>query len=199
MSNLSKKVLLINKNYQAIRTITIKRAIKLLWSENAVIVQPPNGESNSWQEFTWQDWSVIKPKDDEDSLKTPSQVFKIPEIIKLENYSKTPSQTVRLTRRAIFKRDDYQCQFCGEKPSSDEISIDHLIARSRGGENSWTNMVLACFRCNRKKADKTPEECGMKLIKKPIKPAFDVLNGEKIRCDSWKNFISDVYWNTELR
>jgi 5-methylcytosine-specific restriction endonuclease McrA len=197
-NNLSKRVLVINKNYQAIRTTTVKRALKMLWNSTAVIVRPPSNENKNWEELTWEDWSKLKPNDSEELLQSSTKAFKIPEIIKLENYSKLPSQVVKLTRRAIYKRDELKCQYCGEKPKLDELSIDHLIPVSRSGKNTWENLVLACFRCNRRKANKLPEECGMKLIKKPTKPTFDILNGEKIRYDSWKNFVSDMYWNCDI-
>ena len=74
-----------------------------------------------------------------------------------------PAAAVTFSRRNIFKRDRYVCQYCGSQPGSEELTIDHVVPRSQGGVSSWTNCVLACMTCNKRKADRTPEQAGMML------------------------------------
>jgi 5-methylcytosine-specific restriction endonuclease McrA len=76
---------------------------------------------------------------------------------------------MRVNRQKVFKRDEYQCVYCG---SQKELTIDHVQPRSRGGRNTWTNLVTCCSKCNHKKGNKTPEEANMKLRRKPYEPTF---------------------------
>lgn len=98
--------------------------------------------------------------------RSPSLELRIPSVVSLRSYVK-PSK-VQLNKRNIFLRDNNRCQYCGISES--EMSIDHIIPRSRGGDNTWHNLVVACHTCNRLKADRTPEECGMVLEKIPVPP-----------------------------
>jgi len=91
-----------------------------------------------------------------------------PSVIRLARYIKVPFKKIELSRRNILKRDGFRCQYCGTK--SHELTIDHIIPKSRGGSDSWDNLVSACKRCNNKKADKTPEESELHLIKRPRRP-----------------------------
>ncbi len=91
-----------------------------------------------------------------------------PSVIRLARYIKIPFKKIELSRRNILKRDGYRCQYCGVK--SHELTIDHIIPKSRGGNDSWDNLVSACKECNNKKADRTPEEAGISLFKKPRRP-----------------------------
>lgn len=93
----------------------------------------------------------------------------------------------------------HNCQYCGVQPGTEELSIDHVIPRAQGGKTTWDNVVIACVECNRKKADKTPEQAKMKLRKKPGPPAYDILRGSRIRVDSWCHFLGDSYWGCELK
>ena len=113
-------------------------------------------------------------------------------VIRLVNYIKLPLKRImanKPSRNLIHKRDDYKCQYCGSYSS---LTIDHVIPRSRGGENTWDNMVSACISCNTRKGDKTPEEWGTNLHKKPKAPfnkMFLTLN----KCDipEWKEYMYD--------
>lgn len=189
-----KKILVINRNYQPVTTITLRRAIKMLCKEDAVIVLPPGDDTKVWQELTWEDWSSLKPAEGESVIKSARAVFKIPEIIRLAHYGNLPSRKVKLSRRAIYVRDKYTCQYCGDRPNVDELSIDHVNPRKLGGKTEWDNVVVACIYCNRKKADKTLKEAGMKLLTKPVMPPYDILRGQNIRVDSWQHFLGDCYW-----
>ncbi|MDB9929813.1 HNH endonuclease [Cyclobacteriaceae bacterium] len=102
-------------------------------------------------------------------LRSISQSYPYPSVIKLNRYVNLPYRSVILNRHNIFKRDQNKCQYC-EK--TQDLTLDHLIPRSRGGKSVWTNLVTACLSCNAKKGDKLISETDLILHKKPIKPSF---------------------------
>jgi hypothetical protein len=198
-----RRILVINRNYQPITTITLKSAIGKLFNERAVIVLPPGADSETWQELTWGDWSDLKPKEGETVLQAAKRVFKIPEIIKTLNFADLPNRRVKLSRRAIYKRDEYTCQYCGKKAPSqmpiEDLTIDHVLPKSQGGKTTWGNVALACLDCNRKKDNKTPDQAKMPLLRRPKMPDYDILQGRVIRVDSWQHFLGDCYWLVPLK
>jgi 5-methylcytosine-specific restriction endonuclease McrA len=106
---------------------------------------------------------------------------------------------VAFSRRNVFKRDHYTCQYCNVQPGTEELSIDHVIPRSHGGTSTWENCVLACVACNKRKADRTPQQAGMKLRRPPVHPTWKPLYAaHRVRIASWAKFISEAYWNVEL-
>jgi 5-methylcytosine-specific restriction endonuclease McrA len=111
-----------------------------------------------------------------------------------------PNPAAVFSRRNLFRRDHNQCQYCGLRPGTAELSIDHVFPRSRGGKSSWENCVLACMDCNRRKRDRTPEEAGMRMLKRPEKPRWSpVLEVPVGRVrQSWERFVSEAYWNVKL-
>lgn len=195
-----RKCLVLNKNWRAIGTVSLEDAITKVFSTyndgtpKAHIIEP-----ESYQTFTWADWAKIQPDVNEEKISTVNMAFRIPEIIVLSKYEKMPKPKVHFSRRTLYKRDKMQCQYCGCKPGSEELTIEHVVPRSKGGLTTWENCVLACVPCNRKKADKTPAQAGMKLLREPKKPdmnlyRFDVYKPVK----SWQAFLGEAYWNVEL-
>jgi len=199
----NRRLLVINRNYQPIGTMTLKNAVNKLFKEVAVIVLPPGNGSDVWQELTWDMWADLKPRDGETVLGAAQRVFRIPEIIKIKDFADVPQRKVKLSRRAIYKRDDYTCQYCGRQApkdiAPDELSIDHVLPRAQGGTTEWDNVVLACLACNRKKDNRTPEQAHMALLREPVMPHYDILQGRMIRVDSWAHFLGDCYWEVPLR
>jgi len=108
---------------------------------------------------------------------------------------------VKLNRRNIYARDASRCQYCGRAFSTRELTLDHVIPRVQGGENSWTNLVCACVRCNARKGGRTPSQAGMKLVRTPRQPkrnpAITIRLGSP-RYQSWKAFLDEAYWTVEL-
>jgi 5-methylcytosine-specific restriction endonuclease McrA len=91
------------------------------------------------------------------------------------------------------------CQYCGCRPRSEELTIDHVVPRSQGGKSTWENCVLACVKCNHSKADRTPERAGMKLRTPAKHPSWNpIYSQHATRFKSWAKFISDAYWDVEL-
>jgi len=118
-----------------------------------------------------------------------SNYYPFPSVIRLSNYIKVPYKKIELSRKNVLRRDEYCCQYCGKKET--DLTIDHIIPKSRGGVDSWENLVAACKKCNNKKGNRTPEEANMKLIKIPRRPnhiLFIRQNVSKIE-DKWKPFL----------
>ena len=93
----------------------------------------------------------------------------MPSVIRLSRYIAVPYKGVNLTRQNIFKRDNFECQYCGTRK---DLTIDHVVPSSKGGPHSWLNLVTACKRCNARKGDFTPEEAFMQLRHRPYKPSY---------------------------
>ena len=195
MSNaLQRPTLVLNRNWQPINVATVARALIMLWNESARVVDPAD-----YQLYDWNDWSKLPPVRDEPFVQAVQMRLRAPEVITLREFDQLPTSTVTFSRRNVFKRDRFTCQYCGEQPGSNDLTIDHVVPRCHGGESTWTNCVLACWQCNSRKADRTPEQAKMRLRSKPKRPVWRPLYSEHaVRMDSWSKFISDAYWSTEL-
>ena len=193
-------VLVLNKLWTAIHVITLKRAVSMLFTGKAVIINP----SEAFATYTWEDWAKLRLKDGEDSIHSVRQQFKIPEVILLTDYDKMPRHQVQFSRRMIHKRDNQTCQYCGIQPGSENLTIDHIVPRSQNGLSTWTNTVSCCVSCNQKKNNLTLAQAHMKLLRQPKKPEFVSFKVEKrFVCKSWKSFvdkmIDSAYWDIELQ
>lgn len=194
MKMLNRPVLVLNRNWQPVNVATVARALVMLWNESARVVDPAD-----YQTYTWEDWSTLRPRGEERFIQAVRFRLRVPEVITLASYDRLPSAAVAFSRRNIFKRDRYTCQYCGRQPGSEELTIDHVAPRSQGGKSSWENCVLACLPCNGRKADRTPQEAGMRLRKQPIQPTWNPLYAaHEARIESWSKFVSEAYWNVEL-
>jgi 5-methylcytosine-specific restriction endonuclease McrA len=166
----------------------------MVWNETARVVDPED-----YQLYGWLDWSKLAPRDGELFVATVRSRIRVPEVVALIRYSGMPTSAVTFSRRNIYKRDRYTCQYCGMQPGSEELTIDHVMPRSQGGMSTWENCVLACVSCNKRKADRTPEQAKMPLKKHPCRPDWKPLYAtQHTRIDSWSKFISEAYWNVEL-
>ena len=132
---------------------------------------------------------AIAVEEYDEEISSPSVTFKLPSVIVLKTVVKFISRGVKPSRKNIFWRDKSQCQYCGVLEAAKDMTIDHVIPRSRGGGNTWSNLVTCCKKCNQKKGNNTPEEANMNLLKEPKKPKNSVLRQ-----------ISDVQpiWNIYL-
>ncbi len=191
MSVLNRHTLVLNKLWQAINVRTVARALCMVWAENARIVDVDN-----YAQYTWSDWLTQEPG--EEFIQCIGTRIKIPEVITLVNYSKVPTRNIAFSRRNIFTRDKHTCQYCGKQPGSKELTIDHVLPKSRSGKSTWTNCVLSCVECNFRKADRTPEEAKMRLRKEPKQPIWNPGFHVKRPIPSWEKFLSEMYWSVEL-
>ena len=173
---LESSVLVLNKFFAAVHIVNAKRAFTMLCKESAEVVSIDDGQYNSYDFTSWVDVSAFKAEcelpDEEryESIKTFSLEIRIPKIIRLVVYDKLPKATIKFNRKNIFARDKNRCQYCGKKVPTSELSLDHVIPRTQGGTSNWKNIVCACTNCNKHKGGRRPEEAGMKLICKPVKP-----------------------------
>ena len=120
-----------------------------------------------------------------------SQDYPFPAVIVLKNYVRSRFMSYNCNRRNVVWRDKNICQYCGNKLTFSELTMDHVIPKSRGGEKSWNNIVASCKKCNSKKGDRTPEEARMPLIKKPFVPRWSIqilLRGFCVP-EEWEDFI----------
>ena len=124
-------------------------------------------------------------------INSPSKSFELPAVIVLKNIVKFRFTTIACNRINIVWRDNNQCQYCGNYFSTDKLTMDHVIPKSRSGKNTWENLVAACKKCNQKKGSRTPQESGMIPLKKPIRPKANILRTVKKNqiSDLWKNYL----------
>ena len=204
---LESSVLVLNKFFAAVHIVNAKKAFAMLCKESAEVVSIDDGQYNSYDFTSWVDVSVFKaecelPNEDRyESIKTFSLEVRVPKIIRLVVYDKLPKATVKFNRKNIFARDKNRCQYCGKKVPTSELSLDHVIPRTQGGTSNWKNIVCACTNCNKHKGGRRPEEAGMKLICKPVKPNHCPLIQLKLgsnKYNSWKQFLNNAYWSVPL-
>lgn len=162
---------------------------------------------NALLKITPYDVNYFEVEANESFMRSAHNIYRVPEVILLSKHDKTYAHRLNFSRRHVYRRDNYQCQYCGCKPGSSELTIDHVIPRAKGGETTWENCVLACVSCNGKKADRTLEQCGMVIQgwrplakrRKPVKPKFGLFKSDKITAlKSWSNWISQAYWSVTL-
>lgn len=195
----NRKVLVLNKSWQPVQVVTLEKALNKVFATyadgtpKAKIIDPVHDFSM----FTWEDWSRLKPAEDELKIHTVNAVFRVPEIIQYTRYNKVPTHKIHYNRRTIYRRDGYKCQYCGQSKSTSELSLDHVTPRCQGGLTTWENIVVACTECNSRKAGRTPDEAGMKLLRKPFRPKFNFLV-EDVRIKSWEMWLGEAYWLTTL-
>jgi 5-methylcytosine-specific restriction endonuclease McrA len=204
-SPLSSSVLLLNRLYMAIRVVSARRALTLLYQEAAEVVAVDDGQYLAYDFNDWVEVSQAKARFEpelHDWIRTIRFQIAVPKIIRLFGYDRIPSAVVKLNRRNLFARDQNHCQYCGKKFPSSELSLDHVIPRSQGGTNTWENIVCACVRCNVRKGGRTPEQAHMKLISPARKPRRSPILSIKLsesKYASWKQFLDFAYWNVELK
>jgi len=206
-SSLESSVLVLNRSYVAIHVVSVKRAFGLLCKSLAEVIHV--GEDQSYQAYdfwTWKEFSELKAqigeKEDADWVRTVSFEIMAPRVVRLLVYDRLPKRVVRFNRRNIFARDGNRCQYCGRKLPSSELSIDHVVPRSRGGQTVWNNVVCACVECNKRKGGRTPKEAGMRLVHKPVRPKRSPVIMLKLRLskyETWKHFLDEAYWSVELQ
>ena len=193
-SVLDRPTLVLNRNWQPVNVATVARALTMLWNETAHVVDP-----DDYRLYTWADWSRLRPRDGEPFLQAVTFRLRVPEVLTLKRFDRPREEAVTFSRRNLFKRDHQTCQYCGSRPGSPELTIDHVIPRSQGGLTTWENCVLACVACNAQKANRTPDQARMHLRRRPTRPAWKPhYAASGIRIESWSRVLSEAYWNVTL-
>ena len=166
MSALPGHVLVLNQDYQALSVCTVERAVGLVLLHKAEVV-----ESRA-----------------DRLLRSARTSFPWPSVVRLKRYVRVPYRKVLLTRRNVLRRDRHRCAYCG---AADRLTIDHVLPRSRGGGDTWENLVAACTPCNNRKGNRTPEEAGMALRRRPFRPSHVMYMRDFIGTgeEAWKPYL----------
>jgi 5-methylcytosine-specific restriction endonuclease McrA len=161
------RVLVLNATYEPINVCTVRRAVVLLLKEKAEVVERSNRQ-----------------------LHSERMTFTRPAVIRLRTYVRVPRDVHRrkITRRAVFARDGWACQYCGSRTS---LTVDHVVPRSKGGGSTWENIVASCAPCNRRKGDSLPRQAGMSLTRQPRVPGPQVFIhvASPTIPDSWQQYL----------
>lgn len=195
---LSQGVLVLNKNWLAVHVCSVRRAVSLVVQDYARIV----ADDYRIHDFdSWRQLSQHVGEHGNEFIHTPNFRILVPEVILLTGFQRMPPRTVKFNRRNIYMRDHYTCQYCGVQPPKEDLTIDHIIPRSKGGRSTWENVVLACQRCNTRKGSKAPEDVGMRLLKPARRPHWlatlrSTLKGPERPI--WQRFVDAAYWNVAL-
>ncbi len=189
----------------AIRVTSARRAFSLLYRNLAEVIHVEDGQYLAYDFDTWREVSTFKDRfetNEHDWVRTVRFDLVVPKIIRLTLYDRLPKKSVKLNRRNIFARDGNRCQYCGEKFTTSELSIDHVVPRSQDGRTTWENVVCCCMKCNVRKGGRTPHQANMKLITVPEKPRRSPVISMQLsshRYRSWRQFLDHAYWNVELK
>ena len=162
-------VLVLNQNYEPLNVCNLPRAFRLVFGEKAEVIE--------------YDLQMVR---------TRREAFRAPSVIRLQYQIRRPRPRVKLTRREVFARDRWTCQYCGAQ--SHDLTLDHIVPRHRGGGHTCENLVTACKACNHRKGPRTLEEARLRLLRPPFEPRSDVyslftpyLNDE--RNEAWRSYL----------
>ena len=162
-------VLVLNQSYEPLNVCNLPRAFRLVFGQKAEVLE--------------YDHQVIR---------TPRQEFRAPSVIRLQHQIRRPRPRVKLTRREVFARDGYTCQYCDRQ--THDLTLDHVVPRHRGGAHTWDNLVTACKACNHRKGGKLLEEAKLRLARRPIEPRCDVYSLftpylRDDRNENWRSYL----------
>lgn len=167
------RTLLLNQSYEPVNAIPWKRAICLIML----------GKAETVEEY-------------EREVRSAKKSFRIPAVVRLVSPFRRHKKRVKFSKQHVFARDRWKCQYCGQKKPADELTQDHVVPKSRGGKTCWENIVTACRACNTTKANRTPQESGMRPMTVPQKPdwvpVFAIKTSQAMP-EQWKNFVYCFY------
>ena len=184
---LSLPVLVINRLYQPVQITSVRRAVLLLYGESAFALDD-GGEMHDFPS-----WRRLPVRDGDDAIPIVGGALRVPRVVHLRRYDRARRPVVRLTRKNVMLRDGHLCQYCASRLPTRDLNIDHVLPRSRGGPDSWENLVTACRECNLRKGRRTPEEASMRLLRQPFAPRWTVtmqiLIGVQRPVKEWQPFL----------
>lgn len=212
-------VLVLNKSWMPIDVTSVYEAVCKVCRARprARFVDPDTYATydfDSWVD-TWEDAIRASEIAADKVMESPCLAFRLPEVILLTEYngfgpdsSPGPRRLV-FSRRNIYLRDRNTCQYCGKRFHTNDLNLDHVVPKSKGGQMTWQNIVLSCIACNDKKRNRTPKEAGMSLVRKPMVPKPSEVKrpwGERLKRkigsnvpETWETFLGKLYWELELK
>jgi HNH endonuclease len=180
-------VLVVNRFFQPVQITSARRAFLLLFGGAALAID----EAGELHDFPA--WKGLPVRDKDDGLPIVGGSLRVPRVLHLRRYERVRRTAIRLTRKNLMLRDAHQCQYCARRPPLRDLNIDHVLPRSRGGEDSWENLVTACRACNLRKGRRTPEEASMGLLRSPGPPRWSatmqILLGSPRPFEEWGPFL----------
>ena len=200
---LNASVLVLNRGYLVVHVVGVRRALGLTFRNLAEIIDTEDGSYANHDFESWLTLSDLRSEqkhEHQDWLRSVNFEIQVPRIIRLLAYDRIPRHTLRFNRRNLFARDGHRCQYCGKKGSAEQLSMDHVIPRSRGGGTTWENVVCCCLRCNSSKGGHTPKEARMTLLREPRKPRFNPLRAHRAKhpqYESWMTFLRSAGYRDE--
>lgn len=185
MEHLTTSVLVLNRNFIPLDTCSVKDAIILLYKGSARVV------NREYQTFEFDRWVEYSQERDGPKIHSPNLSMLIPDTIMIPQYSDYPRRNIVLkySRRNVFLRDHMCCQYCMKKGTYENLTIDHIVPKSKGGPNTYENVVSACKACNNAKRDRTPEESGMIPHSLPTTPSW---HARIISNPNWVRFFKSI-------
>ena len=194
MSVLNDNVLVTNRFYSAVNVAPARAVFGRLFNDQCRVV------FGDFETATYQQWREMSyGYEGEDVVRTPSYQMRVPSVVKLLEFDRLPQKEVRYTRQNIYERDGKRCMYCGR--SGVELNLDHVIPRDHGGKTDWDNIVCSCVDCNTRKANRTPAQAGMKLIKVPKRPLwrpFVAVKLSAIAKPDWQKFMDIAGWTVHV-
>ena len=198
MDIINESVLVLNKAWTPVHLTTVREAFNDVMSERSRFIDPDSYLLHTMEE--WMELPIVSIADDGTEtthrvIHTAKNQIRLPQVMILNDYDQVPDFELRLSTKNIALRDGFSCQYCNKKLQMDEVTLDHIIPQSRGGIDSWTNLVASCFKCNLKKAAKTPKEAGMTLLSVPREPKWFPLTARmgKNSPECWGKFVKNYH------
>jgi 5-methylcytosine-specific restriction endonuclease McrA len=180
-------VLVLNRFFQPVQITSARRAFLLLFGGVALAID----EVGDMHDFGA--WRTLPVRPHDDGLAVVGGSLRVPRVLHLRRYERVRRPVIRLTRKNVMLRDAHQCQYCGRRPPVRDLNIDHVMPKSRGGPDSWENLVTACRNCNLRKAWRTPDEAAMRLLRAPAPPRWSsttqILLGTPSPFEEWAPFL----------
>jgi 5-methylcytosine-specific restriction endonuclease McrA len=160
--------LLLNAGFEPVKVISWQRAVTLLVLGKVELLEAYEAE-----------------------VRSTSRSIEMPSVVRLRRTGHGRARKgVKFCRGNVYRRDEFTCQYCGARPGASRLTFDHVLPRSRGGLTEWTNIVTACTDCNHAKADRTPEEAGLRLARTPVRPAYmHAVLAEDAQHESWRGYL----------
>ncbi len=189
-----RRVLVLNRNWQAVNIIGVRRAFSLMWQDHARVINTFDNEFVPMTVAEWLEFSMRpgKAPTGAEYVRTIRLNIILPKILLLNHFDRVPIAEVKFNRQNIFERDSYTCQYTGRVCRAKDLTLDHVIPRDRGGRTTWENIVTCSRDINSRKGNCLPHEAGLRLIRKPERPRwrpFASVAAGSIIDNAWRHFL----------
>lgn len=189
---LDQRVLVLNRLWQPVNIVGLRRALSLVFRGRASILHVDEGDHRVFPAEAWLEFSRRYPPAEDIAIRTPRINLVPPRVVLLGEYDRVPRRDIRFNRRNVYLRDSHCCQYCGRRYPEEELNLDHVVPRDRGGVTTWENIVTACIRCNARKGNRLPAQASMELRRAPQRPKWRMLMAASLTADEhqlWKDFL----------